>query len=83
MQTDTNREIRGRCITPAGVCVSPHGWFPRQVVVEVLAAFTVDTVGVVFTHTLSVHLNMKDGRLFSKHLLTIDEMKMSGASQQK
>lgn len=37
--------------------MSAHGWLPRQVVVEVLTAFAVDPVGVVFTHTLSVHLN--------------------------
>lgn len=46
-------------LTLAGVRLSPHRWFPRQLVVEVLTAFTVDTVGVVFADTLSMDLDMK------------------------
>lgn len=59
--------------------VSPHCWFPWQVVVEVLTAFTVYTISVVFTDTLSMDLNMmsmKDSLLFFRNLLTIEEMKM-------
>lgn len=71
-------EICVKDITLAGMRVSSHCWFPWQVVVEVLTAFTVYTIGVVFTHTLSMDLNMKDGLLLiSKNRVIIDEMKMS------
>lgn len=73
-------------LTLAGMRVSPHCWFPWQVVVEVLTAFTVYTISVVFTDTLSMDLNMmsmKDSLLFFRNLLTIEEMKMSWAFLQE
>lgn len=39
------------------MCVSPHRWFPWQVVVEVPTMFAVYTVCVVFTDTLPMDLN--------------------------
>lgn len=44
-------------LTLAGVGVSSLRWPPRQIVVEVLTALAVQTLGVVIAYTAAVDLN--------------------------
>lgn len=46
----------GNVCTSAGVRVPRLCWSPGQVVVEIPAALTVQTLGVVFAHTATVDL---------------------------
>lgn len=51
---ETSRDQYG--LTLAGIGVASLSWSPRQVVVEVLTLFTVQTFGVVVTHAVTVNL---------------------------
>lgn len=55
-------EIYGRvCVrTLAGVAVSALGGFPRQIAVKVLTALTVQSLGVVITHTAAMDLHTQN-----------------------
>lgn len=51
--------VSSSVLTLAGVGVASLGWSPGQVIVEVITLLTVQTLGVMVTHTPAVDLRKK------------------------